>query len=99
MSILPHHKYEYPFHIALWWLVIWTAMSILIFYLTQSQAVDGNIEKRDCVIERKDECTLYSRMYKIPVEQELATQIVGAGIIIGLIVMVGGYGRMILSKK
>ena len=99
MKLLPHKKHEYPLHIAIWWLTIWVVMSFLISYLTSTQSVNGYIEKRDCVVERQKQCTLYSRMYKIPLEQELATQIVGAGIIIGLIVMVGGYGRMILAKE
>lgn len=99
MRILPHHKKEYPAFIAIYWLILWIFASFIIYYLVNIGASNGVIEKRDCVIQKKDECTLYSRLYKIPIEQEAGIQIVGVGIIIGLIVMIGGYGRMLLSKE
>jgi hypothetical protein len=99
MRIFPNHKNEYPLFIAMYWIILWIAGSVLIYYLVHVQTVSGYIEKRDCITTKQKECVLYSRLYKIPVEQEVGIQIVGVGIIIGLIVMVGGYGRMLTSKE
>ena len=60
---------------------------------------NGKIVKKDCLKKANNECSLYSRKYAVPVGQEVGSQIVTAGIVIGFFVLVGGFGQMILKKK
>lgn len=99
MKIVPTRPSNYPFFILLYWLIIWLLVSVIIYINLSSRSIEGSIPTKDCVREKDNICVLFSAPYKVPLQQELSIQIVGAGILIGAVVTTYGYGRMILAYK
>lgn len=99
MKLLPYNKYQYPFYMAVYWLLLWAIVSLILYANVMQTATNGMVIKRDCLKKYDKVCTLYSRKYEVPVDQEAGTQIIVAGIVIGFFVNVGGFSQMLLRKK
>jgi len=99
MKLLPHKKYQYPFYMAIYWIVLWILTAIILYVHILEATTDGQVLKRDCLKRANNECTLSSRKYAVPIGLEAGSQIVTAGIAIGFFVLVGGFSHMIIKKN
>ncbi len=95
MRFTPKKNFEYPFFIGLYWLIFWIIASVILFIYISKNSSGGYVIKHDCVREDKETklCTLYSRAYKVPLLQEVEIYSLGAGIIIGAFLLIGGYAN------
>lgn len=98
VKLLPTQSYEYPFYMALYWILIWAIASFFLYQTITKSSENGMIYKKDCIKAVSNVCVVESRLYKVPVTNELQIQLVSAAIITGGFVIIFGFGQMLLLK-